>query len=331
MWQAQVEHPSGWLSCIGLEQLSTSPTARCHFQASRVIPRPNIFEQAWWLDLCATGQWDRISTTTKYGNVDFTYAARRRFAGFREIYRPPLTPFLGFSSNDGLGSLDLSSEHRLLQEVTPEVVQLLPDYLRFKMNFHPSFTWWSPFFWQGFRQTTRYTYQLDLSLSTAELWANLSSNARRNVKKARRSVEVTSGNFGSELYELFNRTMQAQGKSPGYPGELLVRITDEAYRRDAGTVLLARDGDGKPHAGLLLVWHADEAYYLVGGSDPDLRQSGAMMLLMWTAIELAQDMAAVFDFEGSMQKGIERFIRNFGALPVPYHQIYRSPLTRWLG
>jgi len=36
----------------------------------------------------------------------------------------------------------------------------------------------------------------------------------------------------------------------------------------------------------------------------------------WTRIELASKLGLPFDFEGSMQEPIERFVRSFGARPI---------------
>src|SRR5919106_2186938 len=68
----------------------------------------------------------------------------------------------------------------------------------------------------------------------------------------------------------------------------------------------------------------DGASYLMGGSDPRLRTSGAMSLLMWEAIKFAGQVARRFDFEGSMLQPVERFFRAFGARQVPYARLTRG-------
>ncbi len=59
----------------------------------------------------------------------------------------------------------------------------------------------------------------------------------------------------------------------------------------------------------------------MSGSDPDLRSSGALSLLMHEAIQFAATVTQRFDFEGSMHEPIERFFRNFGATPKQYFQV----------
>jgi hypothetical protein len=68
----------------------------------------------------------------------------------------------------------------------------------------------------------------------------------------------------------------------------------------------------------------------MGGSDPELRNSGANSLCMWEAIKFASTVTKAFDFEGSMIESVERFFRAFGARQVPYFQISKinSPFVK---
>ncbi len=289
-----------------------------------MIPRPSIFQQPWWLDICAGGHWREETIDTRHGTLAFTYTWRDWLPGLREISRPPLTPFLGISLAPNDNPPDTSAALTLLAEGVPRLLARLPRHARFLLNFHPEFKWWSPFFWAGYRQTTRYTYRLPRIRDLEATWEGFNSNARRNIRKAEKAVTIRRGNDARTLYDQFERTMRHQGRRPGYPGRILQRLCDEIYARGAGEILVAEDASGRTHCALLVVWHNDEAYYLVGGSDPELRSSGAMSLAMWTAIQMAAAHATVFDFEGSMQKGIDAFIRNFGAIPCPYSQIYKK-------
>ena len=66
------------------------------------------------------------------------------------------------------------------------------------------------------------------------------------------------------------------------------------------------------------------AYDLMGGSDPSLRTSGAMSLLMWEAIKFAGQVTRRFDFEGSMLQPVERFFRAFGGRQVRFPRLTRG-------
>lgn len=287
-----------------------------------MISSPSLFEEPWWLDICAPNHWCTEVIDSPYAEVRFTYTFRRRFKVFHEIGRPPLTPFLGLSIIRHSGA-EVSKDLTLLSKAVPQFVERLPRHLRFKLNFHPQFSWWSPFMWEGFSQQTRYTYRLDNIQDLDSLWKKFNSNIKRNIKKSEKILTVVEDSDPEVLYRLFAKTMHHQGKRPGYKKSLLIALYNELSLRRKGTILVAEDAEGRPHAAILLVWHNDECYYLVGGTDPDLRQSGAMALLMWKGINLASNYAKIFDFEGSMQQGIDKFIRNFGAIPQPYYQIYK--------
>jgi hypothetical protein len=88
-------------------------------------------------------------------------------------------------------------------------------------------------------------------------------------------------------------------------------------------MLFARDDLDRVHAVSYAVWDRNAAFYLLGGGDPELRNSGASSLLMWELMMRARAEADVFDFEGSMLKPVERFFRAFGARQTPYLRVSR--------
>jgi hypothetical protein len=102
------------------------------------------------------------------------------------------------------------------------------------------------------------------------------------------------------------------------------RIEAACRERAQSRILIAEDAQGRAHAGCYLVWDSESAYYLLGGGDPELRNSGAMSLVMWEAIRFSAEVSDSFDFEGSMIESIERFFRAFGALQTPTSP-YRGP------
>ena len=76
---------------------------------------------------------------------------------------------------------------------------------------------------------------------------------------------------------------------------------------------------------MLIIWDDQSAYYLVGGGNPELRNSGATSLCMWEAIKFASTVSKKFDFEGSMTESIERFFRGFGAVQKSYYRVTHKP------
>ncbi|WGF87854.1 GNAT family N-acetyltransferase [Marinivivus vitaminiproducens] len=281
-----------------------------------------LFQQDWWLNAASPGGWDAVTVEQGGACVARLAFAVRRHAGITALTQPPLTPFLGpwLRMAEGKANTRLAREHELLGKLA----DALPPYDVFAQDFHPQYANWLPFHWRGFRQTTRYTYVIDDLDDLDQTWAGLHESTRREVRKARKCVTVDPGDDLETFIELNRMTYRRQGRSLPYDPAILRRVDTACARQGARRVLIARDGTGRAHAGLYLVWDQSSAYYLMGGLDPERRSSGAMSLLMWQAIRLAATVTRSFNFEGSMIQPIERFFRGFGARQVPYSHIRTS-------
>lgn len=84
---------------------------------------------------------------------------------------------------------------------------------------------------------------------------------------------------------------------------------------------------GQHYAVAFIVWQESSAYYLVGGGNPELKDSGAHSLLPWERIRFSSQYMDVFDLKGSTIQGIERFFRKFRAIQMPYFTITKGNLS----
>src|SRR6185369_16639190 len=76
-----------------------------------------------------------------------------------------------------------ATETRILRAFATQLAR----YKIFFQAFHPSLTNWLPFYWSGFRQTTRFTQVLDDLSDLGRVWQGMSESTRRNIKKAERA------------------------------------------------------------------------------------------------------------------------------------------------
>jgi lipid II:glycine glycyltransferase (peptidoglycan interpeptide bridge formation enzyme) len=244
--------------------------------------------------------------------------------GYTLLTMPPLTQTLG-------PQLRLTAEKyagKISQEMElmTALIEGLPPFDFFQQSFHSSISNWMPFYWRGFEQTTRYTYRLANLTNPDSIWMGLRKNIRTDVRKARKQLTVHHNSSVDVLIELVEKTFQRQGRSFPHSRQLMERIEDVCRKRNCGKPFFAEDENKRVHAALYLVWDEYAAYYLLGGSDPELRNSGASSLLLWEAILFSGQVSRTFDFEGSMIKPIEHFFRAFGAFQQPYMQVkkYKS-------
>jgi len=284
------------------------------------LPGP-IFAQPWWLDAVAPDAWS-ASTVELDGRLvaRLPYVTRSRW-GAVTLGGAPLTRYLGpwVDAGDGKPGTRLSREHQRCQEL----IGGLPPFASFAQRFDPRFTNGLPFRWQGFGLQVRYTYVLEPLPAPEDdpvddAWRGLRENIRREVRKADRSVRLRDDLGADALLDLVERTYARQGRRPPVVRDIVRRAAEACLARNSGGLLFAQDPSGKVHAGALVVWDDDTAYYVLGGAEPELRSSGAASRVVWEAAKRALASGLAFDFCGSMQPSIERFFRAFGARQVPY-------------
>lgn len=290
-----------------------------------------LFSQAWWLD-CTAGHENWDVAIVKKGNevlAALPYVLTGTFLGKR-IHMPLLTQTMGiwFFETGGKESTRLAREKDLVNKILSQV----PKCIGFSQNFHHTITNWLPWFWSGYKQTTRYTYLIENISDIDVLWKGLSEHTRRSVRKAkdRLKLSVETDLDLNTFIDLNIKTFSRQGEKPPYKSDFIQDLDKECLKRDCRRIFFAKDESGIIHAAVYIVWGSGTAYYLMGGANPDLRNSGATSLCLWEAIKFSSTIASSFDFEGSMIESIERFFRAFGAKQKPYFCIYKynSPFLK---
>jgi hypothetical protein len=288
-----------------------------------------LFQEPWWLDAVAPGAWRSLEVSRGEKTAARMPIVLQRRYGFTIIRQPPLTPTLGPWMD--LASTKLTTRIAEQKELFNNLIDQLPRWDYFESYFNHRITNWLPFYWRGFKQTTRYTYILDDLSNPAALWKGLRAEVRTQIRKAEKQLSVRTDLSIDHLLDVVELTFRRQGRQLPFARDLVRRIDEACLERGARHALFATDADERIHAALYLVRDAEYAYYLLGGADPRLRSSGAQLLLFWEAIRLAATLNLKFDFEGSMMEPIERVFRAFGAVQVPYMKVYGArPLVQIL-
>jgi lipid II:glycine glycyltransferase (peptidoglycan interpeptide bridge formation enzyme) len=284
-----------------------------------------LFSQAWMLDaLAGKDLWD-VVVVEKGGKVvaSMPFILRKKW-GLTKICQPPLCQFLGpwIKQNNGKISSKLAKEKELLNKL----IHLLPRYDSFSLNWHHAQTNWLPFYWAGFSQTTLYSYRINELNDEGEIWSGFRENIRTDIRKAenRFNVKVCSNVKLDDFLELSEKTFSRQNLKSPYSRDFIYRIDSACEKRKARKIFIGYDHNGNSHAGAYVVWDKNSAYYLMGGGDPEFRNSGATSLCLWEAIKFSATVSKSFDFEGSMIEPIERFFRSFGTVQTPYFNIIKK-------
>lgn len=286
-----------------------------------------IFSQAWWLDtVCGKDHWDVLLIEEKE-KIQATlplYIPRRGIISMPS-YTQTMGPWFAPESGDTKYTKTLGRRQALCKQLLDK----LGAHSYFLQNFHYGITDWLPFYWEGYKQTTRYTYLLKGLQQPDLIWENMSPNIRRNITKAKEKYHITvrKGISIDEFLQIQEQTFERQGIPNKSDTGTLVRLIRTCRQRGQGDLWGGYDEQGRLHAAAFIVWQESSAWYLAGGGNPALRSSGAHSLILWECIRYVSRFTDQFDFEGSMIPGVERFFREFGAIQTPFFTITKGKLS----
>ena len=283
----------------------------------------SVFEQPWWLDIVAPGEWGEV--TVKEG--DETVARLPYVLQSGRIVMPTLTQTLGPWIKPEYrqfqpGNTQLSKQKELIAALLGQ----LPRHKSFHVTFDSANEYILPYRWLGYRYEPEFSYRLTDLCDTDALYAALNKTAKKNIKAARNKTTLVEQPTAKMLMDLLDKTFGAQGRKWRHDRYLARRSREKAVENGHGKLLGAQDGEGNLHSGAFLLYDEKVCYYLLGGSDSAFRSSGAQSLVLWESIRFASTVSKTFDFEGSNVEGIENFFRQFGGSRVINYSVIRQSL-----
>jgi hypothetical protein len=287
-----------------------------------------LFMQPWYLDaVCENGYWDSVSVEKGGRTVAvFPFFVKKKWR-WQYVAMPLLGRFMGPY---------MLPEYRVPRREMPlleALIEQLPAGLAgFEQDFNYTAQNWLPFYWHGYRQTTRYSYRLAIGDPNL-VWQQMAPDYRnQKIPKAQEATTVQTGLSLIDFMEIHDRSYERKGMPPPVPEPLLTRLDKALAEHNRREIFFAADRrNGAIHSVAYLVWDDHSAYYLMAGDDPALRQSGAGILLVWEAIRYAHQVLKVpfFDFAGSMIRSVERVRRQFGAVQIPYFRVKKENAMLW--
>ena len=136
------------------------------------------------------------------------------------------------------------------QALCKQLLEKLKGYVPFLQNFHYSVTDWLPFYWEGFQQTTRYTYLLKEIQEENRLWENMSPNIRRNITKAKEKYQITvkRGIAVEDFLRIQAQTFERQHLVNKADTQVLKQLIATCRERNQGDLWGGYDEKGQLHA-----------------------------------------------------------------------------------
>lgn len=253
----------------------------------------------------------------------FYYAKHKRAKVLTHIAPPFLSPHCGLWIDDKTSNPVQKNTYK------KKVFKLIIDHLKLlnydviSLPFPAENIDMQSFIWDGFEVSPKYTYQIDLTQTEEEILAKMSSERRKNIKKAQKEDILTQFSLKNKSSEeLIENTFVKQNLR--YDKEVLNSIFNN-FSNDENSFSFTSFKNEKPLASVFCVCDKEVAYYILGGYDNENKHEGAGALAMWNAIKYAKKKGIkTFDFEGSMHPPIEKYFRGFGGEIVPYYSIGKA-------
>ncbi len=288
-----------------------------------------LFLHDWWLD-AVCGQWD-VAIAMKGHQVSgvWPYPIEQRLF-IPMIRTPKLTPYLGphvFFPDD----IRESNRDRFEHETINDLLNRLPDPYVWSLAMPPGLKQAGLFRFFDFRSEVRQTFHIDLAQDEAELLANMSESLRRNIRAGEAEITVTEEPDALHLLHSYQKvTLEDKGRLQHHSFEDLKRLFDACVRHDSGVLWAAKSADGRIQGLILHVWDNERGYYLMGARNPAGESYRAMSALLWHAVRASKKRGhKIFDLEGSMDPGVERFFRNFGGRRELYIILHKNRSMVW--
>ena len=172
----------------------------------------------------------------------------------------------------------------------------------------------------GFKIKERITYRIEDLSNLDQVISAFSKNKKRQLQKALSLHAETNMNI-EDFYRFHVRCLQEQGKQISYTREFLLVLERKTSRLQQSQIISIHNADNEILAAAFLVWDKNSMYYLIPCYDLKHKDSGASALLVLESINLARKQGVVFDFEGSMIRGVANHYKQFGGARTVYYSV----------
>jgi lipid II:glycine glycyltransferase (peptidoglycan interpeptide bridge formation enzyme) len=300
--------------------MTVEKTAYSQLCATENVP---IFMQNWWLDAVCGEAWSvALSLDEKRGiEAAMVFSIRKKWV-LTTLSEPILSPFCGVWFRQNV----FKKQHEAIyyrKKHLEKLIQQLPFAHRYSFRLQTSLTDWQPFYWANWQQETRYTYRLaidDLKI-VAE---NFNDNTKRNIQKSAKNFTIESSDNFDKFLEINALTYQRQAINSPVSLDIWQKVERVLVEKSCRRLFFAQNTEGSSEAAIYVIFDGLTAYYLAGGATENGRSKGAMHGLLAHAIqEAAAAGCTIFDFEGSMLRGVEPFFRGFGGELTPYFRVFK--------
>lgn len=286
-----------------------------------------LFMQAWWMDaVCGSDKaWDVLlyeENNKIIGALPFQITQK---LFFKVILQPIFTQYNGVwidYPNEEKSYKRYNLEKKIVDKFYADLSKLGIKY--FNQSFHHSFTNWQPFYWNGYSQTTKYTYIIDDISDTESVYNRFCPRSKQKHIIKASNLDFDIDMSAHDFYSFHKECLAKENVQIAYSIELFESMHNASTKRNQGQIFRIKDKENDTHTALFVIWDEISAYNLIIAINPKHKKSGASTRIVWEAIKFLNGKTKSYDFEGSMIEGVAYNDQLFGAIQKPYFNIERS-------
>lgn len=288
-----------------------------------------LFLQDWWLDEVCTDWGVAVAYNGDAVSGIWAYPTEQKM-GVSITRTPAFTPYIGpvvFYPAD----LKATKRDSFEYEVITNLLSQIPDAKVWHISLQPALKQAGLFSNKGFEIIVRQTYLMPLDGGEEQVFARLHEDHRRKVRKAEKTLAIEEGDSQhiEMLFDFQQATLATKKVTMPYTIEQLKKVYNSCKEKGKTALWVAKK-DTQVQAMIWQVWDNETSYYLMGSKNAEVRDNNAMVSLLWQAIKKSISLGLkTFDFEGSMDAGVEKFFRNFGGDKELYMVLKKNNSTLW--
>jgi len=263
-----------------------------------------IYAYSWYLDIVADN-WDVLVLNDYKAVMPLPFLRAKRFLFFEKIIQPRFCQQLGVFSTIELRKDSFDEFISLLLKLKP---------LSYNMNSFNS----KKIEPNGNNFDERINYELELILSYDKISNSYSKNLKRNIATARKiKLRVSDKVDVEEVIKMKKQVMNHNIKSKSF--RVLSELMKEVLLRKAG-ISYGVYLDNEIIGSAFFLSLNNRIIHLFSSCTEVGKINGAIPYLFDSIIRGNESKDLVFDFEGSMIPGVQRFFKSFGAKQSNFYQ-----------
>jgi Acetyltransferase (GNAT) domain len=287
-----------------------------------------VFLQHWWLDAVCKNWQVAIANKGDHITGVWPYAIEKK-PGVSMLRTPKLTPYTGpyvLPPDDIKASNEDGFEHETITALAAQ----LPDVKVWNLSLLPGIRQAGLFKGKKLEVTVRQTFLIDLQKEESLLFSDMKESLRRNIRAAEKEITITDASEHlADLYRFQKHTLDNKNASQPYTLADMQQVMDASRQHNSCALWVAKK-EGNVQAIVWNVWDSHTSYYYMGAQNPAADNYKAISALLWYAIKKAKERGnKVFDMEGSMDAGVERFFRGFAGERELYLVLKKNESLLW--